>query len=459
VLGETGGLIGIYGAVDRAVAQDPERRDGVARLLPVYRDPDVRWFDEFEEWVGRRLGAPPFPSLEAALSRLGEHTAPSPRMRARRLFAIALATRAFPELRDPHGDLAARARVALAVEGIAGTTDRAQELLDLLGDEELLPRDADDLSEALDAWWDNLLSRAVAAGVLDEEAAAALGPRPCSGRLVTVDLPGGPRPVATLTTELETDRITFARATEFLDPATWPECCDFWCEMRLRRVLAGGEHRFHETVSTDCGAWRLETDLDFRFTSLPGVASLPEVAIVEYELSDGLPRPGDAIEVDEGSLVVWRVAPEPDSPVRIKTTKRIRFDHPFSGEALALIMCALGYAAMHEDLVFNCAALGERGTPFPGEQRERGAAEGARVAEALTGELADAAKACVDEWAEAVRTSSAKAAEGRYTADALVQDMASMWVRMLQDGAAGADAVLRSGGRARRTRARAPAER
>ena len=41
-MGEISDLIGIYGAIDRAVAEDADARRGVAGCSRVYRDPDVR---------------------------------------------------------------------------------------------------------------------------------------------------------------------------------------------------------------------------------------------------------------------------------------------------------------------------------------------------------------------------------------------------------------------------------
>ena len=57
-------------------------------------------------------------------------------MRARRLFALALAAQAFPELLlEPQSERTALARSALRVEGLARGDGEAARLLQLLGDE------------------------------------------------------------------------------------------------------------------------------------------------------------------------------------------------------------------------------------------------------------------------------------------------------------------------------------
>lgn len=410
-MGEIEDLIGIYGAIDRAVAEDSERRAPVSRLLPPYRTAEVHWFDDFVAWtIEQRDDAspdpPPFPPLQAALGDLAG-IEPRVRMRARRLLAVAVAVQAFPEL-GPDGSAAGLAHGALGVPGLAGDEDRAQRLLELLADESLLPAIDNQAPGALDAWWTNLLAVASFQGLIVD--AAAMGPRPCSGRLVTVDLPGGAGPVATLETEFETDRLSFDQAIAFLEPVNWPQCSDFWCEMRKVGVQSTSLQQYHEVVSTACEhrqiAWTIEAELDFSFTRLP------DVAITEYQLSAGHPLPGDDVLVDDGSLVVRRLGTGAASRLRITTTKRVKFDHPFSGEALAMIMCALGYATVAEDLVFSCAAVGggTGGTPFPAAP------------------LPTPVKPCVDACAP----------------DALVQSMANMWLCAFREGAAVIDRGARN---------------
>jgi hypothetical protein len=448
-MGETRDLIGIYGAVDRAAADDAVTRDRVARLLPLYRDPELHWFDEFEAWTEHKREDstdPPFPSRDESLAGMAAR-APRGRMRSRRLFAIAVAIQAFPDLRDADLTVA-----AVQVDTIAEEVDGARQVVALLGDEELLAILDTEEPDALEIWWDQL--RGALSGVMADT--AGLGPRPCTGRLVPVELPSGAVSVTALRTEWETDEVPFDRAIRFLDPTNWPDCSDFWCEMKPLAQLSPSKHPYHEVVSTDCdhqaGAWTIEAYLDFSFIRVAGLA------VTDYGLSDPHPVAGDDVLVDAGSLVVQEL---PANRVRITTTKRIKFNHPFSGEALSIIMCATGYASVVEDLVFSCAREGAQGTEFPGAapgKKKAGGAPMGPVIDEVAEEVAAAVKLCVDDCAKAVRASSKKMSEGKYTANDLVRDMAEMWVRTAREGARVIDVGVRSARRAAGTRAREPSE-
>jgi hypothetical protein len=451
-MGELRELVGVHGAVDRAVAADPDRRADVARLLPIYRNPDARWFDEFEAWTLERMEGepeePPFPrSIDEALEGLATYQTPPPRYRARRLFATALAVRAFPERLRRDGDLVPIMLSVLEVEGLARDDEAALELLELLGDNSLLPPDEN--SEALDEWWANVVDRASEGLIGDTR--ADIGPRPCTGKLVPVTNPDGSTvPAAALKTIWETDAIDFAHAIKFLEPSNWPRCSGFWCEMVKVADKPAGVRHYHEVVSTDCDhkawAWTVSAELDFRFYKSQREAS------VDYVLAEGHPVPGDDVVVDEGSLTVEDVG----AAIRVETTKRVRFSHAFSGESLALIMCALGYADIVAEFVFNCAALGRRPkTRFPDEAGEDTAGHGGdhpgdSVIDDITEDAVAAVKACIDDWAEAAKGSIAKAADGHYTADAAVQDMVCTTARLVRHGAAAVDVGLRAAARTRR---------
>jgi hypothetical protein len=363
-------IVGIYGAVDSAVQGDGEARARVSRLLALYRDPDLHWYDDFEAWLKRAQGQaddPLFPGLREALCELAR-IEPQCRMRARRLFAIAVAMRAFPEMRDPGSELGGLAVRAVTFRSLAKRDEHAQTLCELLADESLLASARGTRTLESSAWWDQLITKADGDKLISS--VAGLRPRPCSGRLVHV--PGIAGPVAALETEFETNEVDFEAATKFIEPVHWPICMPFfWCEMRASGGgQEGGPQRYHEVVSSDCAnkqdaAFFAETELLFNFMWLPDRGN-PEVALANYQLADGRPHIDDLIRVDEGTLIVAKVGPG-QRPLRITTTKRIQFSYPFSSEALALIMCALGYADVVGDLLCCAATKGaEAGTDFPG---------------------------------------------------------------------------------------------
>ncbi len=445
-MGELRDLIGIYGAIDRQVAKESEARADVSRLVHVYGEGDVppQWFDDFERWTEELRTdkeGPPFPELEDALRDLGD-IRPEGRMRARRLWVIALAARAFPELRDRTTELGRLARRALPVEGLQTADDEdgpAQRLFDLLADDSQLPAADDQAPGTLDEWWSTQLATAFAEGLIADP--LELGPRPCTARLVRAPVPGGGVSVAALQTVFETDRLTFDQATRFLDPLNWPTCSDqLCCDMQDRGIQPSGVHRYHEVVSADCrypqSTWTIQADLDFSFERIPDA-----VAIADYQLSPG-PQP--YVLVDEGSLVVEQIG-TPNAPtLRITTTKRVKFSRPFDPTALQLMMCALGYANIVEDLIYTCAIPGkESGTPFPATAAAAGAkGDGPQAGvpiDVLVSRAAQVAEACIAQWAEGVRSSYAKAAAGRYTADDLVQDLSRAWVETLRQGSAAMD--------------------
>jgi hypothetical protein len=213
--------------------------------------------------------------------------------------------------------------------------------------------------------------------------------------------------------------------------------------MEDRGLQPSGLHRYGEVVSVDCDdgqpAWTINAELDFAFTHQPGI-----VAIADYHMSPS--RPQDVI-VDEGALVVAAIGTPQEPRVRVTTTKRVRFDGPFSGESLGLVMCALGYGEIVHDLIFTCA-LGEdagKGKPLPpppGAGKRRPGDPSAADGLITRGERA--AEACIAAFAEDLRSSAAKVSAGTYKADDLVQDVTRTWVRALRESAAVVDAGVRT---------------
>jgi hypothetical protein len=439
-MGELRDLIAIYGEIDRAVAADDGVRAAVAQRVSLYEDPDAHWYEAFAAWAEDvredTSGGPAFPPLEEAVRDL-ESIPPRGRMHARRLWVLALAAQAFPELarRDDGSSPLARALGHGEVENESG---RAQDLLELLADPDRLASAVAREDGSLDAWWDETLREAQARGLLIEADAEDLGPRPCTGRLVTVAVPGGSVEVAALETVFETSVLSFDQAVRFLHPETWPGCSALCCRMLDLGVQPSGLHRFRETVSADCAdrlrTWTIQADLDFSFRQVDG-----QVAVAEYELSPG-PQPD--VLVDEGSLAVRAIGTADDPRIRVTTTKRVRFNRPFTGKQLAMIVCALGYASIVEDLIFTCAREGGPGKSLPAPGQGNPAVH---PCVDLAARASRAAQASVEVWAQEVRAASAKAAARPYTADDLVQDTTRAWVRLLREGAAAFDPVTGDG--------------
>ena len=75
-------------------------------------------------------------------------------------------------------------------------------------------------------------------------------------------------------------------------------------------------------------------------------------------------------------------------------------------------MCALGYAAVGEEMVYSCALGGYRGTPWdPGTATTPGTGD---LFGKLSSEILDLTVACMNENAEAMRASVSAAARGEY---------------------------------------------
>ena len=444
----TEAIVGIYGEVDRAVQLDPLARVRVSQLLPEYQTPGVSWYDDFLTWLAETRAAPdfprwlaesrgapgadvpgkPFPNVTEALDTFTAEDLAEGRMRARLMFATAVATRAFPEMKNPDSDLGQPAVSALSK--FTPEEDLARELLKVLSDD----RPAGFPIGAIPGtpeWWDEVEK------FLDHRGMSTIGmkPKPCTARLVTV--PGIDGPAAALRTEFDTEALSFKEATNFLEPVNWKTCRkDFWCCMEDEKdpKLGRGQRRYHEIVSTNCddqarAVFRAETHLLFNFMWIP-TKEEAQAAVANYELADWPPHRNDLIQVDEGSLVVSRLdwmprplgGPQPGGAaavdghekLRITTTKRIKFNYPFSSQALALIVCPLGWLDAGAQLVACAAEKGAGvggGTDFDGEPATAAIKpRGERAASspgAPLGTLGGLCQEGVDIWARALRDGAA----------------------------------------------------
>lgn len=432
-------LIGIYGFIDQAVVEDPSLVEVVAPFFGPYQHGAAGWFDEFTAWAAALLdreASELFPPLETALGNLSDIPMHG-RMAARRLLLVAVAARVLDHSGTDTEVVDSDLVGALALEEI--DDDGRSSLLALLRD----PATFGSLSD-----WAALLNRASEEGLIPHSLAIQAAAPPCAGTVVLVDVAGDLDPVAVLETSFCTTELTLERAKRFLEPVNWPGCSSFWCEMTPTAPSAAGNPTYHEVVSVNCAnkttVWTAEACLEFRMAPLPD-----DGALVTYNLCEGHPQTGALILVDSGTLTVQQIGPE----VCVHTTKRILFDHPFSGPSLAMLTCALGYAAIAEDLVFSCALAdeqaGDGGTEFPGSELpiDPGAGGGPgrphdphTDLKDVVDEAVHAAKQCIEDCAVACQASFDKVMAGDgYKADDLVKDMSQMWTRLLRDGAMALD--------------------
>ena len=106
-----------------------------------------------------------------------------------------------------------------------------------------------------------------------------------------------------------------------------------------------------------------------------------------------------------------------------------------------MMMCALGYASVVEDIIYTYAIGDEPGVPFPGGGEHKAGPESVPPGviegrlRALIDHVAASAKACVDDF----ETSSKKVAEKTYTADDLAGDIARVGTRMVRESAQAVD--------------------
>ena len=212
-----------------------------------------------------------------------------------------------------------------------------------------------------------------------------------------------------------------------------------------------GHGIYHEVVSLDCHnpstTWTADAYLEFALINIPTGARL------SYALSDQYVNP--LIEVDEGSITVQE---DGSSGVAVKTVKRIKFNHPFTGPALAMVMCALGYGNIVEHLILDCAVQKAddftAGTEFrsmarpPGDTTSTGRSGARRKrrdpgVDTLVPGAVDKVKQCIDNCAAAYTANYEKMTSGSYSADDLVAGMADMWSRSLREGAVMTDLAMK----------------
>ena len=422
-MSEIGDLIAILGAVDQAVHEDEgeQRRSLVAALVKPYRTGErFGWYDGFVEHEGNEA----LPHLDEAVENLRRPTRFAG-MLPRRVLAVTLVARVFPDLFGPEGERADASVRALTIPGIvAGLPlvptpphDEPPDVPDL-GDpslqsqgEELLRALADpDRLSRIEDWHEFLRSTSH----LVSSQLAGL-PAPCS--TTVIEPPTGDDAVVVLQTSLCVGGVDLdVLAARFLDPTNWPACSPWWCKM-LRAPGGGpGIKRFLEVVAADCPTRIFEVAVFLDFATAVDRATRK---VVTYNMSTdqsgmvGGLGANNAVEVDRGVIDVRR---ERDH-FRVETTKRIRFAQSVDADALAVIACVVGYGDVAADVICDCSG----GTPEAVDCDVDEAPAAGRLTPAVN-RFVDLARKCVTEGSDLARHIAARVDEGSYTPDLAAQD-------------------------------------
>lgn len=368
---ENQNLIGVLAAIDEAVHADDRRRADVVAYFPVYRDQrTVGWFEAFGTWIAGRAeheGAAVVPQVDAAVAAMSAQPPddmipveveaddggialppldgpqlPSVQARRRAQALLALAS-VLPERFGPAGEREADVVGAL----VPFTRDSRPEQA-----EELLVRSRQ-RAPSVDSWFQpGLIMRTSGAGrhavpFLETKAG------PLKGRQLR-------------------------RVQELMSPELWPKLNPaFWDEMVLlddAGVAASqpvvlddrppaeplaAPHCYQEVFVVAPGLTLRPILEVVRTTLAGGSAEALEYRLCRHQHGDGVQDP--AVLHDDGSIVNRQLA----GGVEVHTTKRVGFDGPFDGPALAMAAHAFGYQEAFEGMVATALILTNPLHPIP----------------------------------------------------------------------------------------------
>jgi hypothetical protein len=453
-----------------------EQRRQLKRLVPVYDDPDsFGWYDTFSVREGNVA-----PSVRDALTNLAEPTR-SPAMLPRRLVAVALAARAFPERFGPVGAEAEVALDALTIPGIIKGLPPVLPPLPSAGDEP----DGDDGNGKDGNGNGNGGNYAEAEPEIQQRAWALLSaladpnelrriedwrrfldrydhlvnpqlfnlPAPCSTRIMKRE-DGG-----TGTTLLQTDLCLAGAdvatvAARFLDWTRWKECNPWWCEMAAAGA-SGDLPRYLERVASACPIDGTPAVFDVAvFLDFARIDKGADRQLLTYKMSasqettavqaDRL-KANDAVTVDEGVIEVRRDGDH----LRVSTTKRVRFKD-LHASVVAVLACWVGYGDLGAEMILNCTAGTVRAV-------QCGGATGAASPGLVSDILALAHEFVADAAAEAHRVID-RAGSGTYGVGDAAEDATSSMKLAVRGWQNLATTVLQQPGAASEEKAAAPAD-
>jgi hypothetical protein len=456
---EIGDLIAILGEVDLALGgpRDPRRADVRALVPPYRRSDEFRWYDGFLE--ATETEPERMPSLDEAMDNLAQPTR-FPSMLPRRLLAIALAARVFPQF-GPGGESEDVSLRALTIPGIfpgpplptppsdeppdhPGLDDlraRAHDLLELLTDRDELP-DIEHWHEFLERHPELISAQLASTGDL------------CSTSVIERPGPGGAGAIAVLETRLCIDGVSVSDlAGRFLRPASWPDCSQWWCSMTVApaRPPLQGIDRYLEVVAVDCPSDLLKVAVFLDFATPVNATTR---AVLVYRLSTdqsgmaGGVSANGGVDVDSGTIEVVAEG----NHVRVATTKRVRFTG-LDTKTIAVIACWVGYGDNATDLIFSCAGGPAKALDCDQEARTAGEAHKVEVGSPWTAAVdgwVALARSCADEAGTHARAVAAMLDTGSYAPDTAASDaaktgalVARSWAKVATQSLAAVRAITR----------------
>ncbi|MCV7281974.1 hypothetical protein H7J88_20300 [Mycolicibacterium flavescens] len=331
-------LLALYGALDPAesTSNEPEAAEVAARYLPA-TEGRGGWYRSIVDFFAPRNEAV-FPDVDRALESIADSTdegadALTIPQTARLVYVLGALSH--------HPDYAPRVEeregLFARVLALAGPEGRETPVEVGYGLQQHLFDEFDGFAD-----WAHVTRTAVRMGLLEAKIAAV---SPCRASVQTVR---GYRCAVIDTVSVRPD-ITLTNLKNVIDPLNWPmNSPELFCGMDKQKPFeVNGWRRVLESVSLGCslGLERLVTPLKYYNSDVSATKSF-----VVYELDKG-PKDGDGrVKVDQGFIKMEALKPG----VRVRTKKIVHIT-PLSPEAQVVLVCASGYAAMADEMMFGNA--------------------------------------------------------------------------------------------------------
>lgn len=363
-MSEVTARLAVYGAIDRAVEENPDLRASASRLLAPYGLSDDGFETDVVGWYDRLSSMFGFPALdvETAVAEWSQTTPANPLDAADRLYALYALANLRPD--DPLIGVEQIAdAVSTVVEGddpdlVAANAAQLAQLLAPSDDESpgLADGDNDDISPPA---FGEIVSDARANGLISTEV-SIYSNVPCKIEFREIMVGATPVKAGRFVTQMWVPARgrSLAALDGYLDPAKWAKCYpSFWCAMdEINPVSTKSSTRsFKEVVGACPDPW---FEVRLTFDELP--ATTAERSMY-YDLCAGYQPKAiaqhPAIVHDSGTIVASFEDRGAGAGLElgVATEKVLAFDTDDAG--LFLLACAAGYGQNAQQVVYMCAHL------------------------------------------------------------------------------------------------------